>query len=384
MAHKRALFPGQGTPLVGGDIGAATGQAQHAFPERTLGQVQEGVGLPCHPIGEVQVDPVGAPKELVAQANLGASQGLPPDPHRQAEVLARFLLQLQHTRGVAANDQHVFPPRRVAHIQFLPGAELQHQGHIDALFDRLIEDLIVLEGIDPSRVYLMGYSAGGDGVFQLAPRMADRWGAAAMMAGHPNETVPDGLRNLAFTLHMGGEDGSYGRNKMAGRWRDLLAGLHERDPGGYEHWVEIHAGKGHWMDREDGAALPWMATHSRNLRPEKIVWVQDDVTHKRFYWLAVDKATARSRLVVSRRGQKIEILEARGVDALLLRLDDSMLDLDQTVTVSHGGETLYEGRPLRRRDVLARTLAERGDPTGVFCAEVRVQLPAQDEGGDRP
>jgi hypothetical protein len=261
---------------------------------------------------------------------------------------------------------------------------LWHQGHIDALFDRLIEDLIVLEGIDPSRVYLMGYSAGGDGVFQLAPRMADRWGAAAMMAGHPNETVPDGLRNLAFTLHMGGEDGSYGRNKMAGRWRDLLAGLHERDPGGYEHWVEIYAGKGHWMDREDGAALPWMATHSRNLRPDKIVWVQDDVTHKRFYWLAVDKATARSRLVVSRRGQKIEILEARGVDALLLRLDDSMLDLDQTVTVSHGGETLYEGRPLRRRDVLARTLAERGDPTGVFCAEVSVQLPAQGEGGDRP
>ena len=27
-----------------------------------------------------------------------------------------------------------------------------------------------------------------------------------MMAGHPNETRPDGLRNLPFTLHMGGED----------------------------------------------------------------------------------------------------------------------------------------------------------------------------------
>ena len=60
---------------------------------------------------------------------------------------------------------------------------LWHQGHIDGLFDRLIENLIVFEGVDSNRVYLLGYSAGGDGVYQLAPRMADRFAAAAMMAG---------------------------------------------------------------------------------------------------------------------------------------------------------------------------------------------------------
>ncbi len=261
---------------------------------------------------------------------------------------------------------------------------LWHQGHIDALFDRLIEDLIVLEGINPERVYLMGYSAGGDGVYQLAPRMADRWGAAAMMAGHPNETVPHGLRNLAFTLHMGGNDAFYDRNKVAGRWRDLLADLHEEDPDGYEHWVEIHEGKGHWMDREDAAALPWMAARSRNLRPEKVVWVQDDVTHQRFYWLAVDVPVAHSVVLESRKGQEIEILEAQGVQTLVLRLDDSMLDLDKPVRVSQGGEVLYEGQPQRLRKVLAKTLAERGDPKGMFCSELRVQLLDPDEAGDQP
>ncbi|MFM8642358.1 MAG: polyhydroxyalkanoate depolymerase, partial [Phycisphaerales bacterium] len=75
---------------------------------------------------------------------------------------------------------------------------LWHQGHVDALFDRLIENLVMCERVDPDRIYLMGYSAGGDGVYQLAPRMADRFAAAAMMAGHPNEAVPDGLRNLPF------------------------------------------------------------------------------------------------------------------------------------------------------------------------------------------
>ena len=55
---------------------------------------------------------------------------------------------------------------------------LWHQAHIDAFFDRLIEKLIVLENIDPDRVFFIGYSAGGDGVYQLAPRMADRLAGA--------------------------------------------------------------------------------------------------------------------------------------------------------------------------------------------------------------
>jgi poly(3-hydroxybutyrate) depolymerase len=76
---------------------------------------------------------------------------------------------------------------------------LWHEPHVDELFARLIEDAIVLGEVNPDRVYAMGYSAGGDGVYQLAPRMADRWAAASMMAGHPNDASPLGLRNIGFT-----------------------------------------------------------------------------------------------------------------------------------------------------------------------------------------
>jgi len=40
---------------------------------------------------------------------------------------------------------------------------LWHEPHIDALFDRLIEDAVALGEVNPNRVYVMGYSAGGDG-----------------------------------------------------------------------------------------------------------------------------------------------------------------------------------------------------------------------------
>ena len=53
-------------------------------------------------------------------------------------------------------------------------------------------------------LYVLGYSAGGDGVYQLAPRLADRWAAAGMMAGNPNDASPLNLRNLGFALHVGG------------------------------------------------------------------------------------------------------------------------------------------------------------------------------------
>ena len=79
--------------------------------------------------------------------------------------------------------------------------------------------------------------------------------AAAMMAGHPNETRPDGLRNLPFTLHMGGEDGAYNRNGIARQWKKSLAELAASDEGGYPHEVVIHEGKGHWMEREDAVAV---------------------------------------------------------------------------------------------------------------------------------
>ena len=251
---------------------------------------------------------------------------------------------------------------------------LWHESHIDTLFDRLIQNMIVHENVDPDRVYLLGYSAGGDGAYQLAPRMADRFGAAAMMAGHPNDARPDGLRNLPFTLHMGADDGAYDRNKIAADWKVKLSDLREQDPAGYDHWVEIYKGKGHWMDREDGAALPWMAKRTRDLRPNRIVWRQSSRTHKRFYWLAVENPVANSRVVVSRKNQTILIEEAGGLGSLKIRLDDSMMDLDQPVVVRHGERVLYQGKPKRRADVIERTLAERGDPRGIWTAEITVDL----------
>ncbi len=254
---------------------------------------------------------------------------------------------------------------------------LWHQGHIDPLFDRLIENLVVFEDVDPDKVYLMGYSAGGDGVYQVAPRMADRLAAAAMMAGHPNDSSPLSLRNIGFTIHMGGRDSAYNRNKVAAAWGQQLDSLRKGDPAGYNHLVKIYPNKGHWMDRLDAAAVPWMAKFRRNPRPSRIVWHQDDVTHVRFYWLAVENGQrkGRSTVIASRKGQTIHI-QPGPLRKLRIRLDDQMVNLDQPIRVFNGKSKLHEGMLARTLGTLATTLTERGDPRGVFAAELSLDIPA--------
>jgi len=252
---------------------------------------------------------------------------------------------------------------------------LWHQAHIDGLLDRLIENLIVFEDVNPNRVYLLGYSAGGDGVYQLAPRMADRLAAAAMMSGHPNEASPLGLRNIAFTIQAGGKDSAYNRNKVARQWGQKLDDLQKEDPDGYVHWTKVYEDKGHWLDRQDAAALPWMAGHTRNPLPKRIVWRQDNVTHSRFYWLAVEPEDRRAGIEVrvSLKGQEFDV-QAGGISRLIIRANDRMLNLDEDVTVTSQGKVLYKGRIQRSIGTLAKTLAERGDPASIFSGDIVVTL----------
>ena len=253
---------------------------------------------------------------------------------------------------------------------------LWHEGHIDRLFTRLIEDLVVFEEVDPNKVYVLGYSAGGDGVYQIGPRLADRWAAAAMMAGHPNDASPLSLRNVPFALQVGGNDSAYNRNTVARSWGDQLVKLHEEDPQGYETYIKIHEGKGHWMDLADAAALPWMAGFTRNPIPERVVWKQTGQPHERSYWLAVPKNQAKvGALVTARRDQQsVEIETAEQIDKLLVRLDDRMANLDEDVAIRRGEKLLLQARPRRTVATLVRTLVGRGDKDLMFSAELAVDL----------
>lgn len=242
-----------------------------------------------------------------------------------------------------------------------------HQEHIDPMFDRIIENYIMVYNINPNRVYILGYSAGGDGVYQLAPRMADRFAAAAMMAGHPNDASPLGLRNLPFAIFVGENDSGYNRNEVARQWSKQLDNLQESDPTGYHHYVNICADMGHWMCGRDAEALSWMAQWTRNPWPKKVIWVQDDVLHKRFYWLLLPdsiKPEQGQKITAEVDFQVILISISNAINKLTLCLSDNLIDLDKIITVYIDGfGQVFEGRVPRTEYAIEDSLRHRADPT---------------------
>ena len=253
---------------------------------------------------------------------------------------------------------------------------LWHEGHIDRMFARLVEDFVALEGVNPDKVYILGYSAGGDGVYQVAPRMADWWAGAAMMAGHPNGVPLLSVRNVPFALQVGSKDNAYNRAKIGAEYGEQLAKLRKEDPKGYENFVRIREGKGHWMNLEDKEALPWLAKFDRNPVPDRVVWKQTGTPHDRSYWLAVPKGKAKggSLVVAERAANKITITKAEDVERLVIRLDDRMIPFQGPVVVEQAGKILHSAPVTRTIATLAKTLADRGDPKLMFDAEVEVIL----------
>jgi len=284
---------------------------------------------------------------------------------------------------VAVNDQQWENQKRLYEpaegVYLAPRApgntwDLWHVAVIDPLMDEVIEACQAYLDINPNKVYIMGYSAGGDGCYQLAPRLAERWAAAAMMAGHPGDAQASNLRNVPFTLWVGANDAAYDRNRLVPVWNKALDALQASDAKGYIHDAHVVADKGHWMDREDRAAVPWMAKYTRNPYPNKIVWTQDDIVRATRYWVQLPTAelVKGGETVVSYAGQTITI-EKCFTSEMTFWLNDSMLNLDKPVKVVYQGKTLVNERVPRSQKAIKDRINQHYDTAEQYSANLTVK-----------
>jgi hypothetical protein len=262
--------------------------------------------------------------------------------------------------------RYTFPPGSINVAPRAPADswDLWHVKWVDGLLDRLIADYVARREVDPNRIYLIGYSAGGDGVYQLAPRMADRYAAASMCAGHPNEVTPEGLRNLPFFLFMGGEDSAYRRNIVVREFSAKMDVLQREDPPGYIHRLAVFPGLPHNMQNRESEMIPLMAPLRRIAWPRRVVWKQDDsALHARLYWLGREEKSIKPGEIYAAHvdGQTITV-ETPSTGSLVLRLSDELVDLDKPVVVMAGGKRIFEGRVTRTFDAIESSLREREDP----------------------
>jgi predicted esterase len=247
------------------------------------------------------------------------------------------------------------------------------QPHVDSLFDKIIQTAVVELNVNPNKVYVMGYSAGGDGAYRLAPRMADRWAASSMMAGHPGDVSPVNLRNTPFMIWMGEKDKAYDRNLLAPKYGKWLDQLQQADPEGYIHETHVVEGKGHWMDHADTLAVSWMAQYVRNPYPVKVVWRQDDTPHDTFYWLSVPIEEAqKGNTVIVERSKNTFVISKNDYRTFTIGVNDAMIDFNKPVKIIVNGKVIFNKKLTRKIQNIFDSLEKRKDPSLVFSAYLTV------------
>lgn len=274
------------------------------------------------------------------------------------------------------NQKYLYRPLEgvyVAPRSPLEAWDMWCQQPIDSMYRILIRTMVAHFDVNPDKVYLLGYSAGGDGVWRMAPRMADHWAAASMMAGHPGDVRLENLLNTPFMIWCGAEDTAYNRNQLD-RERGLqMDSLQRTFPDGYIHETHIMEGKGHWMDHEDAAALPWMAQYRRQAWPKHIIWQQEAVLRPNFYWISAPRQELQ-------RGKRIDAVVRKNTinishcdySEITLFLSDELVNLKKSVTVKLRGKKVFRSKLKPSETTYRQTLHLRQDPH--FAAPCQITI----------
>ncbi len=275
-------------------------------------------------------------------------------------------------------------------------------------YDRIIEDAIAFYNVDPNRVYLLGFSSGGDGVYAASPRIADRFAAVNMSAGYPNEQRLENMANLPICIQMGENDTAYNRNTMAAEYDSMLLSVNavygvkctyetfiHKNGTHNEHWSDLetrmqpvytgnevvmwlHAREKAALSYENTCAVTWVSKYKRDPLPETILWNTDVNASLRktqaFYWLDRDGGLDHSIFKVSynKEGNSVNIEKAfTNSGTLKIYLCPEMLDVFSNVKiVTPDGEFIV--KPEISKDIMRGTLYTRGDKNYIFTSEINV------------
>ena len=310
--------------------------------------------------------------------------------HRIWFVLLLFLSTTLYAQDYEKIKQHWLDSLRTATAEVLRDSIIRQNGDsmklwwtvygekpadgpIDSMYRVLIRTMIAHYDVNPDKVYLLGYSAGGDGVWRMAPRMADHWAAASMMAGHPGDVKQENLLNTPYMIWCGAKDTAYDRNRLNKERGLVMDSLQNAHPDGYIHETHILEGKGHWMDREDAAALPWMAQYKRQTWPKHIIWQQEAVFRPTFYWLEAprEELSRGKRVDVTVKGNTINI-SRMDYSSLTLYLSNELLDISKPVIVKLRGKKVFKGRIKPSAEVYRNSLYLREDYR--FATPYRIEV----------
>ncbi len=269
--------------------------------------------------------------------------------------------------------------------------------------------------VDPDRVFMMGFSMGGNGSMFHAGRNPDL--LAGAIPAHGVVTAAGGtkvvlekdvgelehgllpnMRNVAVYFYTGSEDENCEPGTFRKAWTTLQE-LKKNDRGGYEEIrFTCHEGIKHSQPPgEPGKAYKYIKDKRRNAYPTKIVWeynedpwIQagaedegkaDRLQKEWMYWLHCKAPRDRMYITVTRsETEKEHVIDLEFTlvfaDDFTIYLNEKMYDVKKDVVVRVDGKEVYRGKPQPDFATILESLDSRLDRTLTF--DRKIPIPEMD------
>ncbi len=275
------------------------------------------------------------------------------------------------------------------------------------VWEKLFRQVLLMDNVNPDRIYFLGVSEGGYGSQRLASFYADYLAAAGPMAGgEPLKNAPaENCASIGFSLRTGAEDYGFGRCVLTEYVKERFDSLETVHPGYFRHWVDVIPGMGHGIDYSPTA--PWLSGFKRNSRPSYVAWEDFSMDGRRregFYNIQVlerssDDENSRMYYEMSVSDNKVSLsvsdVEYRTVETIpgtdiamkfersyspsengrfIIYFDSGMIDVSKPVTVEVNGTIAFQGK--LRADIknMVNSCAVFFDPARVFPYAVEVKF----------
>ncbi len=245
--------------------------------------------------------------------------------------------------------------------------------------EAMIREILRSYPIDTDRVHLSGASMGGYGTCFIGCLEADRFASLGVLAAGYSEgnAKPGNLMHLPITVHIGEQDVESDHIGSSRALEKQLDALVKQEPGLYAYHYREYPGVGHQLPAEAyDAAFRWGAQYRREPNVPHVVW--EPFTHDRypthkhyFYWLAIDSPRTGMRLDGKILGNSIEV-RTRQVSRFSVMLNDSLVDLGRSVTVSVDGRSVHSGRLAPSLSAIVESYTAKEDPQLIYTHRIDI------------
>ncbi|MFH1227783.1 MAG: hypothetical protein V1701_07760 [Planctomycetota bacterium] len=223
--------------------------------------------------------------------------------------------------------------------------------------------------INTNRVYLDGFSNGGNGVWFYGISFPWLFGAICPRSGACSTS--DALKNL---LNVGTYITHGDQDSIIPCTYDRQAAQKLKELGYEVFYLEVPGGDHSPFNDETPNIMEYFNKHPRNPWAEKVIFSSHKANPTRVYWIEVTKASGRFSLEGEvQAGNKI-VITYQGTEEIIVNLSDALVDMEKPVQIMLNEKKVHNEIVPRSLEALVTDLRQNRDINAAACARLKFSV----------